>query len=209
MPDFTVEDEAFSQGHHIIAGIDEAGRGPWAGPVVAGAVILNRNDISDELMNGLDDSKKLSHKKREMLFPKLTKQARIGVGIATVDEIDYLNILGATLLSMQRALNNLGNPATDYALIDGNRMPELPCKAKTVIKGDSLSLSIAAASIIAKVTRDRIMTALSIDYPGYGWQNNAGYGTRQHIDALKSLGITEHHRKTFAPIRKILRPDST
>jgi len=205
MPDFKFEDEARARGYQIIAGIDEAGRGPWAGPVVAGAVILTHDDISDELLNGLDDSKKLSHKKREVLYPLIMNKAQTGVGIATVDEIDELNILGGTLLAMQRAFNSLGSPVADYALIDGNRLPELPCKAMTVVKGDRLSLSIAAASIIAKVTRDRIMTELANDFPGYGWQNNAGYGTRQHIAALNSLGITEHHRKTFAPIRKILR----
>jgi len=209
MPDFAFEDKARDQGYHRISGIDEAGRGPWAGPVIAGAVIIERAKLSDELLTGLDDSKKISGKKRERLYPLIMDQMRTAVGLSTVEEIDELNILQATMLAMKRAFENLGNPKPDFALIDGNRMPELDCDGLAVVKGDGLSLSIAAASIIAKVTRDQIMTELDKTHPGYGWANNAGYGTRQHSEAIHRLGISNHHRKSFAPIRKILRPDLT
>lgn len=182
-----------------VAGIDEAGRGPWAGPVVAAAVILDTRAIPD----GLNDSKKLSEAARDRLFDEITASARIGVGIAEVTRIDRVNILQATLWSMQAAFADLGEtPAA--ALIDGNRAPDLPCPAEPLIKGDALSLSIAAASIIAKVTRDRIMAALSQDFPGYAWEKNKGYGTRAHAAAIEELGVTPHHRRSFRPIREAL-----
>lgn len=182
-----------------VAGIDEAGRGPWAGPVVAAAVILEHGNIP----SGLNDSKKLSESIREKLFDEITASARIGVGIADVARIDEMNILQATLWSMQAALADLGDlPAA--ALIDGNRAPNLPCPTEPLVKGDALSLSIAAASIIAKVTRDRIMKALAQDFPGYAWEKNKGYGTRAHAAAIEELGVTPHHRRSFRPIREAL-----
>jgi ribonuclease HII len=199
MPDFSLELAA----GNIVAGIDEAGRGPWAGPVVAGAVILNPATLPENLRQGLDDSKKLKPARREELFEVLQDHSDFGVGIAEVDEIDDVNILQATLNAMGRALKGLeGTP--DVALVDGNRPPKLPCEVQCIIKGDGLSLSIAAASIIAKVTRDRMMADLAENYPGYGWERNAGYGTKAHQEGLKRLGVTPHHRKSFKPIIKIL-----
>ncbi|OFX09438.1 MAG: ribonuclease HII [Alphaproteobacteria bacterium RIFOXYD12_FULL_60_8] len=155
-------------------------------------------------MAQLDDSKKLSPAKREHLFEQLCQSsARIGVGLASVEEIDRLNILQATFLAMGRAVENLG-VRPDLALVDGNRPPQLSCPVKTVIKGDGKSLSIAAASIIAKVTRDRIMAALAEEFPGYGWERNSGYGSAEHQAALDRLGVTPHHRRSFAPIRALL-----
>jgi len=181
----------------MVAGIDEAGRGPLAGPVVAAAVVLGEGHIPA----GIDDSKKLTARRRAALFEALFEHARsgtvqIGVGQASVAEIGALNILGASLLAMRRAVCALDR-LPDFALVDGNRMPDLPCPARTVVKGDATSLSIAAASIIAKVTRDRIMTRLARDFPAYGWEKNAGYGTRQHREALSLVGPSPHHRKGF------------
>jgi len=207
MPDLTFEKEACADGHQVIAGIDEAGRGPWAGPVVAGAVVFKPDSIPAALRRDLDDSKKLKPVDRERLFEGLHLVARIGVGVAEVSEIDDINILQATLLAMGRAVDDLGGPAPDFALVDGNKAPALACLVRTVVKGDGLSLSIAAASIIAKVTRDRIMMDLDRRYPGYGWARNAGYGTPEHQTALARLGITPAHRRSYAPIRKILSPE--
>lgn len=183
----------------MIAGVDEAGRGPWAGPVVAGAVILDAHNIPV----GIDDSKKLSAKARESLYELILMSAKTGIGIATVQEIDRLNILQATMLAMQRAVSLLG-VAPDVALIDGNKAPKLACKTQTLVKGDSISLSIAAASIIAKVTRDRIMCELAQQFPFYGWERNSGYGTPAHRTGLEKYGICEHHRRSYAPIKKYL-----
>ncbi len=203
LPDFKIEKEYDPS--MFICGIDEAGRGPWAGPVVAGAVIFPNLRIDEKLAAELDDSKKLSAAKRENLFDMLQNSgAFIGVGQASVSEIDNLNILQATFLAMKRALESIKDVKADFALIDGNKTPALYCPCRAVIKGDSLSLSISAASIIAKVTRDRIMTELAKEYPEYAWNKNAGYGTKAHITALEKYGITPHHRKTYAPIRKIL-----
>jgi ribonuclease HII len=186
-----------------VAGIDEAGRGPWAGPVVAAAVILDRETIPEKLLHGLDDSKKLSAKKRELLFAILPSCATIGVGQAEVAEIDHINILQATMLAMRRAFLALDYPA-NFALVDGNRAPDLPCPVETMVKGDARSLSIAAASIVAKVTRDHLMAQLAINFPGYGWERNRGYGTAEHKDSLERLGVTPHHRKSFAPIAALI-----
>lgn len=207
MPDFALEQAASAEGHSVICGVDEAGRGPWAGPVVAGAVVLNGDHLSPELASGLDDSKKLKPATRDVLFERLRLEATIGVGIAEVEEIDQLNILQATLLAMGRAVSDLAGAPPTLALVDGNKPPVLPCAVKTVVKGDARSLSIAAASIVAKVTRDRMMMALDRRYPGYGWARNAGYGTAEHRAALDALGVTPAHRKSFAPIRKILSPE--
>lgn len=186
----------------MIAGVDEAGRGPWAGPVVAAAVILDPRWLPP----GLDDSKKLSAARRVALYIRLRDCARIGVGRAGVEEIDRLNILNASLLAMARAVAALA-AAPDLALIDGNRAPEISCPAETLIGGDGRSLSIAAASIIAKVTRDAIMHDLDTEFPGYGWKTNQGYGTRAHQAALAQLGVTPHHRRSFKPIHQMLCTD--
>lgn len=205
-PDFRIELSKPGR----VAGVDEAGRGPWAGPVVAGAAILNPTTLPKDLIEGLDDSKKLKVEKREALLMRLQQtDAILGVGVASVAEIDTLNILQATMLAMGRAVADLG-VTPDYALIDGNRVPQgLPCAAEAVVKGDGLSLSIAAASIVAKVNRDRMMAELDRQYPGYGWASNAGYGTKAHQDGLKSIGVCVEHRKSFAPIRKMLSPDDS
>ena len=188
----------------LIAGIDEAGRGPWAGPVVAGAVIFPNLEISDSLAANLNDSKQLSRRKREALFEELhASNALIGTGTASVEEIDSLNILKATFLAMRRAVEALPlSPA--FALVDGNKVPPLPCPVEAVVKGDALSLSIAAASVIAKVTRDRLMCDLAKEFPYYGWEENAGYGTKTHQNGLKLHGICAHHRKSYAPIQRII-----
>lgn len=203
MPDFNLEDTALTNGHNVICGVDEAGRGPWAGPVVAGAVILERATLPPELVDGLDDSKKLKPERRRELLDGLKAHAVIGVGQADVAEIDEMNILQATMLAMTRAISDLGVDP-DLALIDGNKGPKAGCPVKCVVKGDAKSLSIAAASIVAKVTRDKIMAGLAEIFPGYGWERNAGYGTKEHQGALASLGVTPEHRKSYAPIRKIL-----
>lgn len=195
IPNFEIENSL----HGIVAGVDEAGRGPWAGPVVAAAVIADRNNFP----NGINDSKKLNHAKREYLFEQIMQSCAVGVGLASVEEIDSLNILKATMLAMQRAINLL--PTTpDIALIDGNKTPELHCRSLAIIKGDAKSLSIAAASIIAKVTRDRIMCKLASEQPFYGWERNSGYGTKIHQDALLQHGITIYHRKSFRPIKELV-----
>ncbi len=189
----------------IIAGIDEAGRGPLAGPVVAAAVILPTEKLSRELSRGLDDSKKLTAERREELYAAITACTDIcyGIGRAEVDEIDRINILQATYRAMERAVAALSRQI-DIALVDGNRPPKLSCRIETLIGGDGLSLSIAAASIIAKVTRDRYMHALHLDHPGYGWNTNMGYGTEEHRAAILSIGITPHHRRSFAPVQMSL-----
>ena len=198
-PDFSLEEKWISISGGRVAGIDEAGRGPWAGPVAAAAVILDPNNIPE----GLNDSKKLSEKKREYLFEKITATSIIGVALAQPYQIDKLNILGATLWSMQMAASHLPK-YPDAVLIDGNQRPDMACPMETIVKGDAKSLSIAAASIIAKVTRDRIMRDLDIKFPEYGWARNKGYGTHEHAHALAKFGVTEHHRKSFAPIRRAI-----
>ncbi len=200
MPDFSLEKATGG----LVAGIDEAGRGPWAGPVVAGAAILDRAGLSGFLRRSLDDSKKLKRRRREELLEALEAEALIGIGVADVAEIDSLNILRASLLAMARALGDLG-VVPDLALVDGNQKPDLPCPVVCVVKGDGRSLSIAAASIVAKVTRDRIMAELALAHPGYGWEHNAGYGTPEHQAALGRLGVTPCHRRSFAPVINILR----
>lgn len=203
MPDFTIEKEYPLS--WFVCGIDEAGRGPWAGPVVAGAVIFPQLEIDNKLSLELDDSKKLSPKKREYLYDMIfASGALVGIGQSDVHEIDSINILQATFLAMRRAIEDIKQTKANIALIDGNKAPELYCPCRTVIKGDATSLSISAASIVAKVTRDRIMAKLGLEYPLYAWDKNAGYGTKAHIEALLKYGITPYHRKSYAPIRKIL-----
>ncbi|MBA3813759.1 MAG: ribonuclease HII [Alphaproteobacteria bacterium] len=191
----------------LVGGVDEAGRGPWAGPVVAAAaVFLDSSSLPPSLLNGIRDSKKLSKMKRENLYQELMalEPFNYGIGMASVEEIDRLNILQATFLAMERAVHSLAQrPAT--LLIDGKHTPSFQgIKAIPVISGDDISLSIAAASILAKVSRDLIMKNLAAAYPVYGWERNAGYGTPYHQDALKTHGITPHHRKSFAPIKKLI-----
>ncbi|NKB48145.1 MAG: ribonuclease HII [Alphaproteobacteria bacterium] len=209
MPDYSRE--AAASGH--VAGIDEVGRGAWAGPVFAAAAILSARAAATPELAGLDDSKTISKTTREQYFDALTRahdrgDAWLALGRAEPAEIDALNILGATMLAMQRAVTAL--PVTpDSVLVDGNRVPDMPCPAEAIVKGDGLVLSIAAASIYAKVSRDRLMADLARDCPGYGWERNVGYGTREHQDALARLGATVHHRKSFAPIKKFAPETAT
>ena len=184
-----------------ICGVDEAGRGPLAGPVVAAAVILDRGRIP----KGLNDSKQLDEETREELFPQIMDRAiAVGVGEASVGEIDLVNIRQATHLAMARAVRALA-VAAEFALVDGNDPPALPCRCDTLIDGDARCVSIAAASIIAKVTRDRMMARLHDEHPGYNWKSNKGYGTPEHYSGLKLHGVTIHHRRSFGPIRNLLQ----
>lgn len=200
MPDFSVESSLGG----LVAGIDEAGRGPWAGPVVAAAVILEPSRLPAELIAGLDDSKKLGRPVREMLYGHIKASAAHGVGQASVAEIDEMNILRATMLAMRRAFENLPEPP-QFAIVDGNRDPGLGVPTRCLVGGDASSLSIAAASILAKVTRDWIMQDLALRFPGYGWEKNAGYGTKLHQQGLAEHGVTPHHRRSYAPIAKLIK----
>ena len=199
MPDFTYEKEAAVAGYLHICGVDEAGRGPLAGPVCAAAVILPAGCV----IEGLNDSKKLTEKKREALYDPIREAAvACGIAFASVEEIETFNILQATFLAMERAVAQL-EPAADFALIDGNRLPAgLPIPARTLVKGDSLSASVAAASILAKVTRDRYMLEQAAAYPQYGFEKHKGYGTKAHVEAIKAFGPCPIHRPSF--LKKIL-----
>lgn len=195
------ENEAYVRGYKYVCGVDEAGRGPLAGPVFAAAVILPRNCVID----GVNDSKKLTEKKREQLYSKIKEQSlAYCVASASVDEIDEINILNATFLAMTRAVSGLQVKA-DFALVDGNRLPSLEIDAKAVVKGDALSESIAAASILAKVERDHFMFNLANEYPNYAFEKHKGYGTKLHIEMIKKYGASNVHRKTF--LKKILNKD--
>lgn len=191
----------------LVCGVDEAGRGPLAGPVVAAAVVLPCGWMTGTVPDWcgrVDDSKVVRQPVRDELFALITATLPHGVGIASVAEIDEMNILNATLLAMRRAVEALPVRA-HTAIVDGNRPPTLPCaRVETLVDGDALCLSIAAASIVAKVTRDKIMCELAARYPGYGWERNAGYGTAQHRTALKLLGVTPEHRRSFAPVSQQL-----
>ncbi len=201
MPDFMLETRAMAAGARRVAGIDEVGRGPMAGPVTAAAVILDPLRIPE----GLRDSKILTPLRRDALARQIHEVAQVGIGHASVDEIDALNILRASHLAMERAVRALPI-APDHLLIDGSMLPApLAAHASAVVKGDARSLSIAAASIVAKVCRDAVMCTLAQDCPGYGWERNAGYVTRDHKDALARLGVTVHHRRSFAPVRAALQ----
>jgi len=202
-PDFSFEKAAQGRGSSFVAGVDEVGRGPLAGPVVAAAVILDPANIPD----GLNDSKKLTAKRRDALYDELLRVADVAIAEATVVEIDEHNILRASHIAMVRAVAGLRQSA-DHALIDGNMIPrDLTISSETIIKGDGRSLSIAAASIIAKVWRDRHMVTLAQQHPHYGWEKNAGYPTAQHKLGLEQFGVTEHHRRSFKPIHNILYQD--
>lgn len=203
LPDFSLERALIAAGHSRIAGVDEVGRGPLAGPVVAAAVILD----ADAIPPGLNDSKKLSARARAALDRLIWAGAEVSIAEASVAEIDAMNILRASHLAMVRALNGLARPS-GFALIDGNMMPrDMPCPGQCVIKGDGRSVSIAAASIVAKIRRDLGMVALAQHHPGYGWERNAGYGTAAHLEGLTTLGVTPHHRRSFKPVHNILYQD--
>ena len=196
---FSIENSLRPNGNEVIMGVDEVGRGPWAGPVTACAVILDPKNIPP----GLNDSKKLNVKQRAKLFEKIMNSSLVSCVHVDVGEIDKINILQATFRAMERSISKL--PIPDHILIDGNKLPpNLPSPATAIIKGDSKSASIAAASIIAKVTRDKLMSDLSVEYPGYGWEKNAGYGTKMHQSGLLNNGVTPHHRRSFKPIHNML-----
>jgi ribonuclease HII len=200
VPTFEFEQDAYDTGYPRVAGVDEVGRGPLAGPVVAAAVVLDPDNIPD----GLNDSKQMSAKKREALYDILHDIADVSIAQASVREIEEVNILQASHIAMVRAVSGLEHPA-DFVLIDGNAVPRgLNTPAGTLVKGDTRSLSIAAASIVAKVWRDRLMMSLAQQHPGYGWATNQGYPTKEHKAGLKSHGVTLHHRRTFAPVHHIL-----
>lgn len=194
-PDFRHED--MHKG--IVCGIDEVGRGPLAGPVVAAAVVLHRDKVPAAILEQINDSKKLNHAKRAYLFNKIHEFAHVSIAECGVDEIDDINILQASLLAMKKAFETLPVKA-QIALVDGNKAPKLACKTQTIIGGDAKSLSIAAASIVAKHYRDQLMNKYAIEFPNYGWEKNAGYGTAQHLKAIEIYGITPLHRRSFAPV---------
>ena len=196
MPDFLIEAKIGGR----IAGVDEVGRGPLSGPVTAAAVVLDPSHIPF----GLDDSKKLNARVRETLWAEILRFAQVSVAHATVEEIDQMNILNASHLAMKRAVIGLGQ-VPDHLLIDGNLIPSgLTLPATAVVKGDGRSQSIAAASILAKICRDRIMVDLAQQNPGYDWHTNMGYGSKSHIAALQNLGVTSHHRRSFKPVYNML-----
>ncbi len=199
-PDFTHETEAHALGALRVVGVDEVGRGPLAGPVTAAAVVLDPARIPE----GLNDSKALTARRRAILHDAICAVAEVSVAHASVEEIDEINILRASHLAMERAVGKLPT-LPDLALIDGNMIPRgLCCPGRAIVKGDALCLSISAASIVAKTRRDRLMWDLAQHYPGYGWETNAGYGSKSHIAALRDLGVTPHHRRTFKPVHNIL-----
>lgn len=202
-PDFSFETEAMANGARFVAGVDEVGRGPLAGPVTAAAVILDPQNIPA----GLNDSKALTAKKREALCDQIMETARVCIAHATVEEIDEINILRASHLAMKRAIAELP-VQPDHVLIDGSIIPRgLTLPAQAIVKGDARSQSISAASIVAKICRDRLMWDLAQHYPGYGWETNAGYPSKSHKEALRNLGVTPHHRRSFKPVHNILYQD--
>lgn len=187
------EKEALAKGYKSVCGVDEAGRGPLAGPVCAAAVILPE----DVIIDGVNDSKKLSEKKRESLFDVIREQAlSYSIAYATVDEIEEINILNATMLAMRRAIDGL-NVKADYAMIDGNKIPPIDIDAECIVKGDAKSMSIACASILAKVSRDRLLYKYAEEYPMYGFDKHKGYGTKVHREAILKYGPCPYHRKSF------------
>lgn len=204
-PDMSFETAAQARGLTRVAGVDEVGRGPLAGPVTAAAVILH----PDRIPEGLNDSKALTLKRRAALYDILLRDAEVSIAHATVEEIDSLNILRASHLAMERAVAGLPT-RPDHLLIDGNMIPRgLTQSAEAIVKGDARSLSISAASIVAKVCRDRLMVGLAQQFPGYGWEKNAGYPSPAHKEALQNLGVTPHHRRSFKPVHNILYQGKT
>ena len=198
-PSFDLESVELELDGGPIAGIDEAGRGPWAGPVVAAAVILDPDNIPP----GINDSKELTPDAREEVYARIVATSQWAVGIAEVSRIDRINVLQATMWAMGQAVGRLATKPR-LALIDGDRVPRVKCQARAIVRGDSKCLSIAAASIVAKVTRDRMMIALGGELPGYGFERHKGYGTPEHEDAIRRLGVTPHHRRSFRPIQLAL-----
>jgi len=199
-PDMSFELAAFARGATRVAGVDEVGRGPLAGPVTAAAVVLDPERIPE----GMHDSKQLSAKKRDLLFDQIMETADVCIAHASVEEIDEINILRASHLAMTRAIGGL-SVAPDHLLVDGKMLPKgLTLSAEPIVKGDARSLSISAASIVAKVCRDRIMVGLAQQFPGYGWERNAGYPSKEHREALQNIGVTPHHRRSFKPVHNIL-----
>lgn len=198
-PTFELEAAEHLLGFRPIAGVDEAGRGPWAGPVVAAAVILN----PDKIPANIDDSKMLDEDSRAYLYRRIMKVAIVAVAIAEVDRIDRQNILGATMWAMAEAVSQLAE-IPKLVLVDGNRAPAVKVPTRTIIKGDTKCLSIAAASIVAKVTRDRLMTQMAREYPGYGFERHKGYGTPEHQAAIDKLGVSSLHRRSFRPVQLAL-----
>ena len=204
-PDYGFEEKSLQQGYLRIVGIDEAGRGALCGPVVAAAVWLD----PERIPAGLNDSKALTARQRSLLFDRIVAVADVGVGTADVDEIEALNILRASHLAMIRAIESL-RYRPDFALVDGHLLPRrLPVRGEAVVKGDARVLSIAAASVVAKVARDRSMVDLAQQFPGYGWERNMGYPTTDHRAALQILGATPHHRRSFGPVHNILYQEKT
>jgi ribonuclease HII len=199
MPTFRYEIQLGRKSGAVICGVDEAGRGPLAGPVVACAAILPLAGISTRLLGALDDSKRLTAEVREAVAIKLRAKAIYALGEASVEEIDRFNILRATFMAMRRAFESLPVQPSQ-ALIDGNMKPGLPCAETTVVEGDHLSYSIAAASILAKVARDKMMRELALEHSRYGWERNVGYGTPEHLAAIEAHGLTPHHRVSFRPV---------
>ena len=200
LPDLSFEHAALERGALRIAGVDEVGRGPLAGPVTAAAVVLDLERVPE----GLNDSKQLTARKRQALIEQLLEVAEVSIAHATVEEIDEINIYHASHLAMVRAVEGLTNPP-DHLLIDGNKIPKaLTIPAEAIVKGDARSVSIAAASIAAKICRDQIMVDLAQQFPGYGWETNAGYPSPAHKEALVRLGVTPHHRRSFKPVHNIL-----
>lgn len=210
MADLSLEFDAGADRGLVVAGIDEVGRGPLAGPVMAAAVTIPPALYGDALFRDVTDSKKLSAARRTVIAEALTRAVPFGIGVAEVEEIDRINILQATYAAMGRALAALAdrlNGSPDFCLVDGNRLPPLSVPARAVVKGDMKSLSIAAASIIAKVHRDTVMRVLAESHPGYGWERNAGYGTAEHLAGIAAHGVTDHHRRSFRPVRDALLAD--
>jgi ribonuclease HII len=199
-PTFELEAAEYQLGLGPVAGVDEAGRGPWAGPVVTAAVILD----PDRIPVGIDDSKALAEETRAWLYKRIMKVADVGIGIAEVDRIDRDNILNATMWAMTEAVSKL-TTVPKLALIDGNKCPRLPMTARAIVKGDAKCLSIAAASIVAKHTRDTMMMALARDFPGYGFERHKGYGTPEHQAAVAKLGVCDLHRRSFKPVKEALQ----
>ena len=211
-PDFSRELFHLEQGREFVCGVDEAGRGPWAGPVVAAAVIfkpdansnLTAGSIPYSIPAGLDDSKRLTSDARSALYDKIVDCSIWATGIADITRIDQMNILHSSLWAMSEAVKALSQQP-DFVLVDGNKLPDFQgINAETIVKGDQKSVSIAAASIVAKVTRDRMMEQLDIEFPEYCWASNKGYGTKAHQEALSSHGVTVHHRRSFKPIKALL-----
>ena len=199
-PDFSYETASFERGFAYVVGVDEVGRGPLAGPVVAAAVRLDPLRIPV----GLNDSKKLSARRRDELADEIRAVADVSLAAVSPEEIDQINILQASLAAMERAVSGLSGTA-DFVLVDGNKLPKgLADRAEAIVKGDARSQSIAAASIVAKSWRDKHMVDLAQQYPGYGWEKNAGYPTKAHLEALRNLGVTPHHRRSFKPVHNIL-----